>query len=146
MTLLLQRRPTRNEATLGDLFVVHSDGELVPVCVTLEDAVREVKGQPVPTWKIPGKTAIPEGKYRVIINMSARFRRLMPLLLDVPGFSGIRVHPGNRITETDGCILPGIGSIGDTVVQSRDGYAKVFSLIDGSIKAGTPVWLTVRSA
>ena len=145
MTLHLQRRPTRNDATLGDLFVVHSDGELVPVCVTLEDAVREVKGHPVQDWKIPGHTAIPEGKYQVIVNMSARFRRILPLLLDVPGFSGIRIHAGNTIKDTEGCILPGMGSIGDSVVHSRDGYAKVWNIINPAITSGQRVWLTVKN-
>ncbi len=87
---------------------------------TLEDRVREMLGQPVEKWKIHGETAIPVGKYVVAIDRSQRFslrasqkmRRPIQLwtihLLDVPGFSGIRVHGGNRSADTEGCILPGL--------------------------------------
>jgi hypothetical protein len=76
---------------------------------TCEDAFREVQGKPVKDWKIPGMTAIPMGDYRLIINFSNRFQRHLPLLLDVDGYSGIRIHPLNRATESEGCIGLGQG-------------------------------------
>lgn len=73
----------------------------------LEDKVREVEGMPVSQWKIPKETAIPVGKYKVVIDMSQRFGKRMMHLLDVPGFSGIRVHSGNTSHDTEGCLLVG---------------------------------------
>ena len=88
---------TRQEvdATTGELYV---DGKFV--CYTLEDAIRKEK--------IKGVTAIPAGTYDVIINMSTRFKRLMPLLLNVPDFEGVRIHPGNTAEDTEGCIRVGL--------------------------------------
>lgn len=63
---------------------------------TCEDAVRDVK--------IPGKTAIPAGEYKVIITFSNRFQKHLPLLLDVPNFTGVRIHAGN-VAETETLVM-----------------------------------------
>lgn len=81
------------------------------LCWSLEDPVREIAGQPVASWKIPGKTALPRGTYRVIVTRSARFSRkaghdvFLPLILDAPGFVGGRLHGGNDADDTEGCPL-----------------------------------------
>lgn len=67
------------------------------------DPVTELKAK-----KIHGKTAIPAGVYRVKTTWSNRFQRMMPLVLDVPGFAGVRLHPGNSAANTEGCILLGL--------------------------------------
>ena len=102
MNLRLIREPTKNRATLGSLYV---DG--VWECWTLEDPIREVDGQSVETWKVKGDTAIPAGRYQVLLTRSPRFRKVLPLLMAVPGFTGIRIHTGNISRDTEGCILPG---------------------------------------
>ena len=76
-------------------------------CFTMEDAVREIRNKPVSIWKIAGRTAIPRGTYEVKVTTSQRFQKPLPLLLDVPGFSGIRIHSGNSSADSEGCILVG---------------------------------------
>jgi len=80
--------------TIGEL---HRNGLFV--CYTLEDVVRPV-GE-----KVYGKTAIPYGTYPLVITYSNRFKRLLPLVENVPMFSGIRFHRGNSAVDTNGCIL-----------------------------------------
>lgn len=102
MKLILKRVAFGEDYTIGKLFV----GDRF-ICYTLEDKVREVIGEPVSSWKVQDKTAIPMGVYPVTITMSTRFRIRLPLLMNVPGFSGIRIHTGNSAKDTEGCILVG---------------------------------------
>lgn len=114
MKLTLKREPSTTKSTPGQLYV---DG--VFECYTLEDVVRPNK--------IYGQTAIPAGTYKVIINMSNRFKRLLPLLLDVPNYEGVRIHPGNTDKDTDGCILPGVTRSVDFVGNSRVAFDALFA-------------------
>ena len=103
MEIKVKRFHFGNTFTIGKLFI---DGKDLNI-FTLEDKVREIKGEPVDKWKVQNKTAIPKGIYKVIINLSNRFKRLLPLLLNVDGFEGVRIHPGNTSENTEGCILLG---------------------------------------
>lgn len=125
MHLRLIREPTlwptpgQPGCTLGSLYV---NGRWC--CWTLEDELREQPGQPVERWKVKGSTAIPSGTYEVQITRSARFKTDLPLLLDVPGFTGIRIHAGNTHKDTSGCLLVGLrrgelGFIGMSQVALR---------------------------
>ena len=88
-------KTTGGEANnIGDFFI---DGELF--CYSLEDEIR-YEGK-----KVYGKTAIPDGKYEVVLTMSNRFKRIMPLLLNVPNFEGVRLHGGNTAENSHGCPL-----------------------------------------
>lgn len=124
MKIELERVQCTPDATIGSLSV---DGAWL--CWTCEDAVREVPGQPVATWKVPGATAIPAGTYEVDVTQSQRFGRLLPVLLDVPGFTGIRIHPGNTAADTEGCILPGLTRAGQSVGLSRRAFDQLFPLV-----------------
>lgn len=107
MKLILKREPSTATSTPGRL---HVDG--VFFCFTLEDKVRE---QFHPTgalvdpaqWKVQNETAVPSGTYSVILDYSTRFQKLMPHVLGVPGFTGVRMHGGNTDADTEGCMLCG---------------------------------------
>lgn len=98
--LRLERRIFTDDVTVGELYV-----DNVFHCYTLEDAVRPVK--------IPKITAIPKGIYKVVLTMSNRFKKVLPLLENVPNFAGVRIHTGNTNEDTEGCILVGLGLLRD---------------------------------
>ena len=135
MKLELVRTMCGAVCTIGDLYV---DG--THTCYTLEDVVRP-DGE-----KIYGETAIPYGRYRVVVTFSNRFQRDLPLLLDVPNFTGIRIHPGNTAADTHGCILPGMERHGDTVTHSRVAFTALFADIRDAIEQGEEVWIEVKDA
>ncbi|MCI1005197.1 DUF5675 family protein [Herbaspirillum sp. C7C8] len=116
MKLLLQREPSTKKSTAGKLFI---DGQFE--CYTLEDVVR-ARGV-----KVYGQTAIPAGTYQVLLTQSPRFKRVLPLLLNVPGFEGIRIHPGNKAEDTDGCILVGDAPAPDWLGQSKVAFDRLFT-------------------
>lgn len=113
MKLKLVRESSTETTTLGKL---HVNGEFI--CYTLEDKVRDKK--------IAGITAIPAGIYKVLITWSPRFKRQLPLLINVPGFDGIRIHPGNSHRDTEGCILVGVEKQGETILRSREAFDKLY--------------------
>ncbi len=114
MKLVLQRKPSGKTATIGELFI---DGRFE--CDTLEDVVR--------AEKIHGRTAIPSGTYKVKLTHSPRFKRILPLIENVPGFEGVRIHPGNTSDDTEGCILPGVWEEGETIGFSRVTFNKLYN-------------------
>ena len=123
MRLELRRKLSTIHATLGDLY---ADGEFL--CHTLEDVVRELG--PNGEGKIPGSTAIPAGTYPVVVNISTRFGREMPRLLNVPHFDGILIHKGNTSEDTHGCILVGTTIFGpDMIIHSTEAWALLFPMI-----------------
>lgn len=138
MNLTLMRWKSSEHATIGTLL---NDG--ASMCYTLEDVVREIPGQPVDAWKVKGETAIPAGRYRVTITPSQRFGRDLPLLHDVPGFDGVRIHTGNTDKDTEGCILVGTMVAGEAIVESRKAFVNVFGMIQAALQGNGEVWLTV---
>ena len=100
LNLFLDRFAKKDTYTIGKLY---ADGEFF--CNTLEDKVR-VLG-PNGEGKVFGETAIPAGKYRIKLTYSQRFKRILPLLLDVLFFTGIRMHGGVTAEHSHGCILVG---------------------------------------
>jgi hypothetical protein len=116
--LRLVRSTFSDSVTIGELFW---DG--APMCYTLEDRDRGLHSKMLPQAieqvKVKDETAIPYGFYEVTIDMSQRFQKLMPHVLDVPGFEGIRLHSGNSEVDTSGCILLGKAIAGDQLTMSR---------------------------
>lgn len=118
MKLRLNRIYKGPKYTIGRLYV---DDKYF--CDTLEDTVRP------DGVKVYGKTAIPAGNYKVELTESPRFRCLMPLICDVPNFSGIRIHAGNSAEDTDGCVLVGFNKIKGKVINSKETFGKLLSLM-----------------
>jgi len=116
MEIEIKRTDFSPLSTIGEMYI---DGKFF--CYTLEDKVRDVK--------IKGITAIPAGEYRVVINISNRFKVLMPLILDVPNFDGVRIHNGNTDKDTDGCILVGKTKGKDFIGSSRTAFAELMKLL-----------------
>ena len=140
MDLTVKRFEFGTNYTIGKLLI---NG--VEECFTLEDKVQEVQGQPVSTWKIAGETAIPVGKYKVIVDFSNRFQALRPHILDVPGFDGIRIHSGNTDKDTEGCILLGeFWPGGDKIINSMRAYTKFIAKLNEAIANKEDVWITVE--
>lgn len=134
MKLSLNRTYLGQDCTIGTMSV---DG--VFTCYTCEDTVRPLGD------KIYGKTAIPAGEYDVVITHSPRFDRDLPLLLRVPGFEGIRIHPGNIPADTDGCILPGLEILSGFagVGESRLAFEQLYGKISAAINAHQMVTISV---
>lgn len=122
MEIKLVRKWLTGNSTIGELSV---NG--VFECFTLEDAVRPVK--------ILGITAISTGRYEIAVTFSNRFQKFLPLLLNVPDFQGVRIHPGNRPEDTEGCILVGQIREEDFIGNSKLAFDALFA----RIQAVTPV-------
>jgi len=126
--------------TIGKLYLPK---EIVPFCFTLEDTVRAFG------IKVPGETAIPEDMYKVIISLSRRFKRLMPMLYTESnryeilshgiGFKGVRLHGGNDHTDTAGCPLVAFNYISDTKIQGTAEKALTSKIQDLLLK-GDVFW------
>ena len=131
MILTLDRKYKLPTYTIGKLYI---DGEYF--CDTLEDKDRGLTDSmtvgEISKIKIKKETAIPTGTYKVTITYSNRFKKNMPLINDVKGFEGIRIHSGNTNQDTEGCVLVGFNKVKGNVINSRDTYNKLFSILSKS--------------
>ena len=115
MLIEVKRFEFKDTYTVGKMYI-----DNIYECYTLEDVVR--KGA-----KVNGQTAIPTGTYNLIINHSNRFNRDLPLLENVPNFTGVRIHSGNTSANTEGCILVGTTWSGkDFIGNSKVAFNKLF--------------------
>lgn len=133
MNLDLVRRWLTDTSTIGELYV---DG--VRECFILEDRYR-----PPGEAKVYGATCIPCGTYPVRITHSPKFGVDLPLVCDVPGFSGVRIHPGNYPADTEGCLLPGRDRLPDAVQGSRLAFVDLFTKLQGTAE---PITLAISLA
>ncbi|MDR1897814.1 MAG: DUF5675 family protein [Prevotellaceae bacterium] len=128
MKLRLQRRFLGKDYTIGSLYVNEDY-----FCDTLEDTDRglaqEMPLEEIRRIKIPHETAIPTGVYKVIVNLSPSKKRMLPRLLDVPGFSGILIHRGNTKSDSSGCILVGENKVKGKVINSTQYEKKLVEIL-----------------
>lgn len=134
MDIQIKRTAYTNLSTMGEMWI---DGQFE--CYTLEDATRQILGRPVAEWKIVNQTAIPIGTYTLTIDQSTRFGRLMPHILNVPGFSGIRIHAGNTAKDTEGCILVGQEKTSDFIGHSKAAFAELYPKLEAGVTTGATV-------
>ena len=135
MKLTLKRDPPSNNSTIGEISI---SGFFE--CYILEDVDRFLEKDGI---KIAGKTAIPRGCFEIILDWSDRFKCLMFLLIDVPGFTGVRIHAGNTAENTDGCLLTGQTKEEDSVGQSVAGLKNLSIKILSAMMRGESVWIEI---
>ena len=149
MEITVERKWKRDGYTIGTLSI---DGKRLGdgkhYCCTLEDTDRGLDSK-MPTSKIlfmkrPHITAIPTGRYEVTLTYSPHFHRTLPLLNNVPGYSGVRIHPGNTAADTDGCILVGENTAKGRVNKSQYWFTLVMMEITRTIDKGGKVFITIK--
>ena len=130
MELTLKRLHKNPTYTIGKLYV---DG--VYFCDTVEDTDRGLTQQMNNSYnearKVYGKTAIPVGRYRVVLSYSDKFKKSLPLLNDVMCFSGVRIHSGNTAEDSLGCIIVGENKIKGGVINSRATMERLMAKLRG---------------
>lgn len=136
MELTLNRIFLGSSATIGELY---ADRE--HIADTLEDRVRP-EGE-----KVYGKTAIPEGTYEMVLSYSPRFKKILPEILNVPNFTGIRIHCGNSSADSSGCVLVGTwdGEKEDWISDSKIAFNKLMSLLEEATNNKEKITITVKS-
>jgi hypothetical protein len=131
MQIEVRRTDKNGKRTIGSVYI---DGQWN--CYSLEDPIRPIK--------ITGNTAIPAGAYQVVITHSPHFDKDLPLLLNVPGFEGVRIHSGNTAADTKGCILVGLNRTVDRVVESRLAMGALQKKIQDALDRKEKVFIAVR--
>ena len=155
LTLVRNIKESTKDYTIGELYVQEEDKltQTYKVCDTIEDAFRLLpktcpntpKGKSCECKeKVYGKTCIPNGTYTVVLSYSNRFKRVLPELLNVPHFLGIRMHAGNSSADSSGCILLGTKSKGDWVTASRVAFNKVYTLLQKAVANKEEITITIR--
>ena len=152
MELILERIAKRKTYTIGRLYIREQVmDEYLPgtaddyFCDTLEPTWRDYEHG---AYKVKGRSAIPEGRYAVVISWSPRFGAWLPILLGGPEFNrkwqGIRIHAGNTAADTEGCILVGKNRLVGQVLDSRIWLHRLKQKIVEAKGRGEPVWITIK--
>ena len=148
MELVLTRIAKRKTYTIGRLAIVEKvDDEYLAgsketyFCDTLEPTWRDYEHG---AYKVKGRSAIPEGRYAVVISYSPKFKAWLPILLGVPKFDGIRIHAGNCSEDTEGCILVGKNREVGKVLDSRIWVHRLKQKIVEAKDKGEAVWITIK--
>ena len=139
MEILVKRLYKTSAYTIGKMYI---DGQYL--CDTVEDCDRGLKQsmtpQQIAVQKVYGKTAIPAGRYKVTLTFSNKFKRVLPLVNDVIGFLGIRIHAGNTADDSLGCIIVGENKIKGGVVNSKVTLERLMAKLTGQ----TNILLTIE--
>lgn len=135
MEILVDRIFLGETYTIGNLFI---NGKYF--CDTIEDTVRILNSE---DDKIKDKTAIPKGRYNVILSYSPHFKRILPELLDVPYFKNIRIHNGNDESHSSGCLIVGLNKIKGKVIDSKETLNKLIAIIEPAWNKKEEIYITI---
>ena len=152
MELILERIAKRKTYTIGRLYIQRRvDDEYLAgtenqyFCDTLEPTWRDYEHG---GYKVKGRSAIPEGRYAVVISFSPKFKQWLPILLGGPEFNskwqGVRIHAGNCSEDTEGCILVGKNREVGKVLDSRIWVHRLKQKIVEAKSRGEAVWITIK--
>jgi hypothetical protein len=143
MELQLKREMFTEQSTIGTLTI---NGEFE--CFILEDKDRGLSDalslEQILKVKVYGKTAIPYGRYEIDWTISARFKVFMPILLNVKGWSGIRIHRGNSEIDSLGCLLCGRLKLNDRISESTLATNRLYKKIEAAKKQGQRIFITIE--
>jgi len=135
MIINVKRKIYGDNYTIGEMYI--NDNYL---CDTLEDVVRD------DGVKVQDQTAIPAGTYQLILDMSTRFGKIMPHILNVPDFQGIRIHCGNSSKDTSGCILVGTyNGQADYIKDSTVAYNVLMDILGRATKRTEKIMITIEN-
>ena len=143
MRLTLKRIANRKDYCIGKLYI---NGKYF--CDTLEDVDRglddSMSEDEIKQIKIKGETAIPTGIYTVLLTYSPKYKKIMPLINNVKGYSGIRIHSGNSSKDTEGCLLVGKNTVVGRLTDSRNTFNALFKRLQqkGSNKITIEIYRT----
>ena len=142
MEILVKREYKKKDYTIGKMYI---NGEYF--CDTLEDTDRGLTQimtlSEIKEVKEYGRTAIPAGRYPIAYTYSPRFKKHLPLLLNVPAFDGVRIHSGNTHKDTEGCILLGENKAVGKVLNSRKTMDEFLRILKPAIEACENIWIKI---
>lgn len=155
MELVVDRKWKKETYTIGNLYV---DGK--KFCNTLEDKDRGLKSTSplslIKKVKVKAETAIPTGTYEVAMNIISPKYSLkpwyvtnchgarMPRIQNIPGYSGVLVHPGNSNRDTEGCLLVGKNNVVGMVTDSKATFLKLYNQMYAAYKKGEKIIITFK--
>ncbi len=143
MELILKRKYKKADYTIGKLYL-----DMKYICDTMEPPVRNITS----TMSVKtinrvkeqyGATAIPPGRYPIVINWSRKFGKWLPLLVGVKGYRGVRIHAGGKPSETQGCILPGFNRRKGYILQSIVCMNTIMRLLQDCFDEDKAAWITI---
>jgi hypothetical protein len=146
LELKLFRKYLLSEYTIGKL-----SNEDIYLCDTLEDKIRDLQDynhdndfDDSGEGKVYGRTAIPAGRYQIKFTYSMKLKRSLPILLNVVGFSGIRIHGGKDANWSEGCILVGENKVKGGLINYKYWETTIGNMVKDSINSGNKVFLTIK--
>lgn len=155
MDIILHRSFLGKDYSIGHIYIGGS-----VFCDTIEDIDRDIDQATslavIRQKKVYGKTAIPTGRYKVELSPSPKYQKkaladsyfrqyanAMPHLLNVPGFSGILIHPGATANDTEGCVIVGRNLVKGKILQSRETFSRLYSMLSETERRGEDIYITI---
>jgi hypothetical protein len=142
MEIIVKRVELTDESSISEWSI---DGKFE--CYGIEDKDRgllsSMSESEIKALKIYGKTAIPKGTYQVVLSFSNRFKKYLPELLNVKGYAGVRIHPGNTAADSEGCLLPGTTKAKNFVGNSVKAFNTLFAKMK-TVEKKEKIFITIK--